>query len=284
MAVVRAIPFLLIAAAAQAADVDLATLQTEIADLQRRVAALEGGRPLAYPAALANAGFDDWHLDWSPGFAPLDLSPDGGGQHQLYWNLWYKSGVPVPAQFATEGGVLHTEWQGSDIDICSMSHDGNAGRWWTPPAYVEVRFRFDSGQPSAFAAYWLMSRAHAKSADGGHWSEIDGFESYDGNTGRLDGVATTTLWDHAVGGRDAIINSQGNTRTGLPYVYSAYHTFGTLWEKDLVHWFIDDQEVNRSTTHDINGEAHFLCIVSNQSHAGLPGATIDEQFAHVWQP
>jgi beta-glucanase (GH16 family) len=96
--------------------------------------------------------------------------------------------------------------------------------------YFEIRAKLPAGQ-GLWPAFWLLP------ADGGWPPEIDVFECL-GHDCRSYHVSTH--WRG--GGRKQSHTKAVGTMSDLS---SGFHSFGMLWESDLIAWYLDDIEVHR---------------------------------------
>jgi beta-glucanase (GH16 family) len=211
--------------------------------------------------------------------ATIDLSPDGGGTHKWYWNLWYQGMVP-PAGAANVSGsaiTLTNNVSGSNqVAITTLSQDSSRG-WSGRFGYYEARLRYDADNLGAWPGFWLFDRFHANGTDGGHWAEIDVFEGFQ------NGVFVGTNHDWTSAGH-AQNNNNWQPLAGNPDL-KQYHTYGLLWKDGTINFYFDDAFLFSSDTLFPIDFQHDMYAILQAWHRG-GGSTpthTDVDWVRIWQ-
>ena len=99
--------------------------------------------------------------------------------------------------------------------------------------YFEIRARLPA-QSGAWPAFWLLR------PDGAWPPEIDAFEYL----GRDPSVFWAGFHTTASGYGDTPVTQ----RTSIPGPLEQFHTYGVLWDRDHIVWYLDHVEVRRIAT------------------------------------
>ncbi|PTS81665.1 MULTISPECIES: family 16 glycosylhydrolase [unclassified Caulobacter] len=122
--------------------------------------------------------------------------------------------------------------------------------------YFEMRARLPAGQ-GAWPCFWLLSTKP------GDRSEIDILEA----RGQLADINNTSLHHTSLAG------GQVGSSVFTPGGASAFHTYGLLWDKDDLVWYVDGAEVYRlATPADMNVPMYLVVTLAVGSWAGTPDA------------
>jgi beta-glucanase (GH16 family) len=235
------------------------------------------------PAPAAAAGYE--RLVFADEFSDLDLSPDGGGTHRWYNNLWYRAPV-APGNFTIQDGYVRASANVMPQTVTSMAF---LTTWPRKPGvkprlfrygYFETRLRFS---PDRFnwPAFWLLSRDRTRTGgEGGkgEWCEIDIFE----------GGRPHIFWGTVHHWNGKTNKSQTNDNAFMPLPEGAdmtqWNTVGALWQPGRISWYFNGVLMGSAPSPKVCDDQKLFLIVGAQKRAGGPQSTsVDVDWVHVYR-
>lgn len=190
--------------------------------------------------------------------------------------------IPVPAELEEKLPAVCAEGDPEDPARCQFlsgalsSHD----RFQFIYGYTEGRFKV-SGTPGALASFYLYHR-YAGTGVRYHAPEIDIIEYLGENPyGNPDAFQTYHFGDPNTGiTRSAPTMSYAKPDGGTYADDNEWHTFGVLWEPQLVVWYIDGIEVKRMFGPQVSRQPMNLVsyLVAGSGWAPTPDITNESLF------
>lgn len=234
-----------------------------------------------------------YRLVFEDRFHPLDLSPDGRGDHAWYNGVWFRRRRPPNSAIETSLGFLSLHWNAGwgvpETSIVSYSRESRRANAWRY-GYFEARMKWKPVTGS-WPAFWLIPVEDAKGAPAGRREsgEIDVFEG-EGSDPRAY-YGTIHDW---VDGKD-VRSTQADNRIALAPAtdLSRWHTYGLLWTPGRVAWFLDGRAVHGEHAYPVFDRQTYYLVLTEQvgddwTYGSLRNVAerdlrLDVKWVRVWQ-
>ncbi len=227
---------------------------------------------------MANIDISQFTLSFDDEFESLDLQSnngtwrtsyydgDGGRTHgdelQIYVDYSYL-GLNINP-FSITDGILSIHAQTATPEMTAATgYDYTSGMLSSSGAFSQTYgyFEIKCDTPEAagtWPAFWLLP------ANGSWPPELDVFEALGSDTSKVyTTVHSAQTGEHVMTGISAAIPDQSD----------GMHTYGVLWTKDELVWYIDGQEVYRTATpDDMHQPMYMVTNLAVGGWAGDPGA------------
>ena len=180
--------------------------------------------------------------------------------------------IPVPDELRANLPAVCDEADPLGVDRCEFlsgalsTHD----RFQFIYGYTEGRFKF-SGVPGSLSSFYLYHRYA-----GSHAPEIDIIEYLGENPfGEEAAFQTYHFSDPNTGETRSVPTMSYKKPGGGTYADNEWHTFGVLWEPQLVIWYIDGREVKRMSGPQVSRQPMNIVnyLVAGSAWAPTPDAT-----------
>jgi hypothetical protein len=216
----------------------------------------------------------------------IDLSNTGQNERWFTKAPWGTESGQQTGTYSLlpDGGLRITTRSATSI----INHPENAAAWGPEYlfGYFEARLRFSSTSDvkNSWGAFWLMSKPFFEKADGSpglrRWCELDVFEAAGHNVA----VVTVHSWTWPNGGRMVDQKNDNSYHGGLATdpIDGEWHTFGALWQKTKISWYIDNELIATSSSLPICDVQPLIMIVGAQTHSS-DSQTTDIAWVHLWQ-
>jgi beta-glucanase (GH16 family) len=237
------------------------------------------------PTQAAAAGFRKLGFDEEFN-GPLDI---GYGTKGHKWNagLWWER-VPGASAFSVRDGILTiTATPSQNAELCTQYHDASGGRYFLG-GYFEARMLC-----ADWSVFWLYCaerpRVHGeqvRSLNPLTWTnEIDIIETDPGSPN----AAFCTIHKNSSG--DGGVPDEQNHPDffwlSFP-VLGTWHTYGLLWTREKITWYIDDVQITRARPFPSTWQSAQLILsaspggVNGSASTVLPPIT-QVQWVRVWE-
>lgn len=232
------------------------------------------------PAQASAAGLTT--LKFDDEMTSSNINPAGNGQ--WYNGLWYA--VPAPLSdfvFASHGLTISAP-AGANVDSSLATLNKNTSFTGSfvvqGPFYAETNMIWD-GTLNNWAAFWFFAAEHAQGTDGGHWCELDAFESFPDASGPHF-VGTEHEWLN--GGTSQ--NANANNFQSPPYDSTQPHIYGVLMTSSQVTWYFDNVAIMSWPTYAVCLTQHLFMVLGQQYHSADPNTStvqLTDRWVRVWQ-
>ncbi len=201
------------------------------------------------PAAAAAAGMTD--LVFADDFDSLDTI-DVHGTHRPGYHWYTKSYgcVLKETQLCQQDSYIHMG--GDEYGLVTYSRDGDCGFTVTDGCYLECRMRaaMPTGEYGGIPAFWTMALQDFMGRPWEQAGELDVVELFitDNEKGEKQKYFAGSLHNHyrvpqADGNMKTMYGSNTVNATGyrdqFPFTDDDWHTYGALWEKGHIAWYMD---------------------------------------------
>ena len=144
--------------------------------------------------------------------------------------------------------------------------------------YFEMRAKLPA-DPGAWPAFWLVTHLNPAITTPQHGYEIDVMELL-GNDPRQ--IYCSLHWPNKTGGASAQSFPVSVANTGMP------HTYGVLWSKNSIVWYVNDVEVARKDNFYMQRPMYILTNLAlggwnnNRPSASLTKTQFEVDFIHAY--
>jgi len=254
------------------------------------------------PSQAVHAGYSS--LVFDDEFGSINLS-NSGNDNNWYTNWPRSLSAPVPTypwgpgpNEALYGTYTLVPWSGLEIVLNSNAGGGVAIYGHCPGSvvcgpyllfgYFEARMKWsapDGTTPGM--VFWLEAKPYFEGTDFDEglgigneaWCELDIYEPYGTNHYAIN--TTMHSWYRTSGG---VVTNTKNSNSGhatkTDPLDGDWHTFGLLWQKGLIIWYLDNVPVQTLTSYPICDTQPMTIIAGVQ---GQVPQTVHVDWIRVWQ-
>ena len=203
---------------------------------------------------------DAYRLVFSDDFQSLSLSHDGYGDYRWYPGLPWNEKLPSLGLITQADSVLQLTWKRSkglpETSISTVARDLSHARAFCQ-GYFEARMSW-TPTIGAWPAFWMaaingMTSSHPA-------GEIDIFEGVGSQPAQYS--AALHIWQDF--GKTQTFETGGEFALPEGNDFSAWHTYGLLWEAGRMRWYFDDQLIYSTVTPELFNSQKFFLLLGAQ--------------------